>query len=82
MVEGVEKVTDSILHNLEVADHAIGIEVVRLEDDLNLPAMPVREAAFVRVMREHVPVFNLDCLADAVGHSGSFGVSEEVDVEA
>jgi hypothetical protein len=46
----------------------LGIEIIGFKDDLHPAALPVREPARVRVMREHVPVLDCDDLADSVGH--------------
>jgi len=72
MVEGVQIVADGIFHDFEVADHAMGIEFIGLDNDFYLATVPVWKTALVRVVREHVPVFDFDGFADAKGHGFRF----------
>lgn len=97
MVEGIQVVLDSLLHDLEITDHLVLVEIVSLKDELDFAGVTMRELALVRVLREHVAVFNVDGLADPEGHeglgkgcgrggtfagSGAAGIPENLDVES
>ena len=55
-------------NEFEVEHHFVIIEGVCLEDELYFTGVAVREAAFIRVLREKVAVFDLDRFANSVRH--------------
>ena len=46
------------------------IKVIRLNNELYFPAMPVWKTALVRVGRKHVPALDFNGFTDSVGHGG------------
>jgi len=76
MVEAVEPIFQSHLDDFEVANHLVFIEFRRLNHDFHLPGVPVRELALVRMLGKHVAVFDVDGLADAVGHGKNVGLRQ------
>jgi hypothetical protein len=73
MVERVEEVADGFLDDFEVTDHLILVEFVGFEDEFDFTGVAVGELAFVWVLGEHVPVFDVDGFADAEGHGWGIG---------
>ena len=68
VIESLQPSTDRLLDNLEVADHLVFVELGGFEDKLHFPGVPVRKLALVRMLGEHVAVFDVDGFTDSVGH--------------
>ncbi len=67
MIQGVEVILDCLLHDLEVTNHLVLVQVFRLEHEFNFPSMPVWKLTLVWMLRKHVAVFNIDGFADSEG---------------
>jgi len=78
VIESLQPSTDRLLDNLEVADHLVFVELGCFEDKLHLPRMPVRELALVRMLGEHVAVFDVDGFTDSVGHKTKKSLAQEL----
>lgn len=50
------------------SETAVALELISLDSDFDLATVPVRKAALVRVVGEHVPVLDFKCFTDAIGH--------------
>lgn len=68
VIELIEPVAECGFDDFEVTDHLVFIEFRRFHDDFHLPGVSVRELALVRMLGQHVAVFDFDGFADAVGH--------------
>ena len=53
---------------------------MRLSNDFDLATVPVWKTALVRVVREHMPILDFKCFADAIGHEFRFLGCYRIDV--
>jgi hypothetical protein len=58
MIKGLQPISENFPHNLEIADHLVCIQLIGLKHQLDLAAVPVREAALVRMLAEHVAILH------------------------
>lgn len=85
VIERIEKLSERLFDDLEVANHVVGIEAIGFEHDLDSAGMAMRKLTFVRVLGQHVAAFDVDGFTDAVGHGsmvlGAAGIAEQVDLQ-
>lgn len=70
VVEALNESIERFTQSFEVTDHAVGVQFVCGDDDLDAAGMAMRKTAFIGVPREHVAVFNLEDSGNPVRHAG------------